>query len=479
MLVLQVFYQDDDSGNLKVKTIANICYTYALALTALKAAQKQVKKDDPEFTSVSKLSFSQDYIHDFLYRNGLRRRRITAERELKRPAPKEIFEWQEEMRALIINKGVKHIINGDETGLYYCADPRDQYCAEDERRGVGLGGDKKKRVTGMLAGTSDGTMLPPFIILKTSSVKADMSQTTILHKSILEDELFRSKTSDDGEPTWEWNFWTSRGVHTLSGESEAKEHYFKFPFLRNRDTGAIATIQGNVRMDGPHFCMWLDLVVKPFLVQKLRNEPTLLILDSFKGHLTEMVKEKLKTPAFADRLRIEFMPVNMTDKLQVMDLVVNGPLKAHMRSVRTQALFDPFQVFLRNRKINSKLEWAPPIPTTSEGLDLTLQACSKVFGDGNFIAGVQKAFVKIGLVPDASGTYVNYASHETGGLAAYRGGNKNTAHNKYILGLEQPATGEGGVSQATPSDFVAGTTQWIDEWSTITRSDDGSMIHSV
>jgi hypothetical protein len=87
--------------------------------------------------------------------------------------------------------------------------------------------------------------------------------------------------------------------------------------------------------------------------------------------------------------------------------------------------------------------------------------------------------VKIGLVPDASGTYVNYVSHETGGLAAYRGANKNTAHNKYILGLEQPATGEGGVSQATPSDFVAGTTQWIDEWSTITRSDDGSMIHCV
>jgi len=67
------------------------------------------------------------------------------------------------------------------------------------------------------------------------------------------------------------------------------------------------------------------------------------------------------------------------------------------------------------------------------------------FADPNnfFIVSIEKAFVKIGLVPDASGTYVNYASHETGGLASYRGGNKNTAHNKYILGLGQPATGEG------------------------------------
>jgi hypothetical protein len=33
-------------------------------------------------------------------------------------------------------------------------------------------------------------------------------------------------------------------------------------------------------------------------------------------------------------IAVEALPVNMTDLLQVMDLVVNGPLKEHMRRFR-------------------------------------------------------------------------------------------------------------------------------------------------
>ena len=45
----------------------------------------------------------------------------------------------------------------------------------------------------------------------------------------------------------------------------------------------------------------------------------------------------------------ENLPPNMTDVLHVMDLVVNGPLKAHMRRFRCAALFHYFQSW--------KLKW--------------------------------------------------------------------------------------------------------------------------
>ena len=37
------------------------------------------------------------------------------------------------------------------------------------------------------------------------------------------------------------------------------------------------------------------------------------------------------------------LPPNMTDVLQVMDLVVNAPLKAGIRRVRCDSLYDYFQ----------------------------------------------------------------------------------------------------------------------------------------
>ena len=42
-------------------------------------------------------------------------------------------------------------------------------------------------------------------------------------------------------------------------------------------------------------------------------------------------------------IALEMLPKNMTDALQVMDLVVNGPLKAVLRRRRSWALFAALQ----------------------------------------------------------------------------------------------------------------------------------------
>ena len=74
------------------------------------------------------------------------------------------------------------------------------------------------------------------------------------------------------------------------------------------------------------------------------------------------------------------LPPNMTDVLQVMDLVVNGPVKAGIRRARVEALFQFFQnwKFERLQHISSKSEglppaFKPPKPTQAAGMMTTLK----------------------------------------------------------------------------------------------------------
>lgn len=78
---------------------------------------------------------------------------------------------------------------------------------------------------------------------------------------------------------------------------------------------------------------------------------------------------------------VAFLPPNMTSELQVLDSVVNGPLKAHTRTKRANRLYDAFQVYKVARTENDKIEksvrlnldFDPPNPTMTEGiLDLIL-----------------------------------------------------------------------------------------------------------
>ena len=71
----------------------------------------------------------------------------------------------------------------------------------------------------------------------------------------------------------------------------------------------------------------------------------------------------------------------MTAELQVLDLVVNGPIKAHVKSKRARRLYDSFQEYKIERLADLNLprnqrkypDFKPPRPTTLEGIrDLIL-----------------------------------------------------------------------------------------------------------
>ena len=78
----------------------------------------------------------------------------------------------------------------------------------------------------------------------------------------------------------------------------------------------------------------LDHIVKPYVVKKRaelklpETQPALMILDVFKGQMTEKVKQKLKS------LHIELVavPPNMTHFFQPLDLTVNGSAKKFMQN---------------------------------------------------------------------------------------------------------------------------------------------------
>ena len=71
-----------------------------------------------------------------------------------------------------------------------------------------------------------------------------------------------------------------------------------------------------------------------------------------------------------------FLPKNITGEQQVLDLVVNGPLKAHIRTIRANRLFKNFQDYkitrandlLLPKALQQNPEFEPSKPTMIEGI---------------------------------------------------------------------------------------------------------------
>jgi hypothetical protein len=112
-----------------------------------------------------------------------------------------------------------------------------------------------------------------------------------------------------------------------------------------------------------------------------------------------------------------------------MDLVANGPLKAAIRRTRVDALLDYFQEWkFRWAMALTKPEadrvlpaFAPPKPRLTEGLLALMAACRTTFTRPDFQAGLQRAFVKVGLVAESAGRYTGHEhSAPRGGAATGR-----------------------------------------------------------
>ena len=103
-------------------------------------------------------------------------------------------------------------------------------------------------------------------------------------------------------------------------------------------------------------------------------------------------------------IEVALLPPNMTDKLQPLDLVVNGPLKADMRKARCEQLYDYFQSFKREsdnlEKDKPKKRFLPPLLKIPDALELVMDSTRKLFESQESQNSIRKCFIKVGLAPD-------------------------------------------------------------------------------
>jgi hypothetical protein len=147
----------------------------------------------------------------------------------------------------------------------------------------------------------------------------------------------------------------------------------------------------------------------------LRDGGAQLWMDNCGSHTTPYIKDHIKTII---GLEISLLPVNVTHLLQVLDLVVNGPIKKHIRTYRANKIcdfFDKFVIkyyaeFLKEVKDRKVLKFKVPKTTLKEALlDLFLLfSPGGAFTTDKFKESIQRSFVKCGQCTDAHGNFLLY-----------------------------------------------------------------------
>jgi len=206
-------------------------------------------------------------------------------------------------------------------------------------------------------------MAAEYIIIKCSKTKnmQDLTSTRVL-KSLHAQPGF---TASEG---WEFKIWSRELKIPKRGQKpeDAESRPYRRPYLINK-AGVVITVQHKAWMDTTGCCMWVDLSIGPHFARK--RGKALLIWDSCGPHKTAAVLAVLAEWGIKEKK----LPVNMTGKLQIMDLLGNAPKKAGIRRRRVQGIFDYFQQWKVQRlkalyEGNPLPDFKPPKPTLEQGI---------------------------------------------------------------------------------------------------------------
>ena len=112
----------------------------------------------------------------------------------------------------------------------------------------------------------------------------------------------------------------------------------------NKVTGDVVTVQDKAWNDSVCTILYVDVLLGP---TKEKLGKLFLVWGSCGPHTVQTVKD-----VFAEwGIDVAQLPVRMTSLLQIMDLVVNGPVKAAVRDARCQQLVGHLRAFLAARKL--------------------------------------------------------------------------------------------------------------------------------
>ena len=192
----------------------------------------------------------------------------------------------------------------------------------------------KLRLTAGIAVSGVGKFVPFYIIVR-HSVSSDAWPDQRTMRVIPNLNKKAGFTENDG---WFLKTW-SKELTTTNKKKELITATHHIYYLQHAQTGHVITSQHKAWNDTIRMAMWTDVVFNSDFIDKTPDGDRLLWMDNCGCHKTDVIINLFK------QLKIDMalLPPNMTDLLQVLDLVVNGPIKAHIRTLRAKRLLHAFQ----------------------------------------------------------------------------------------------------------------------------------------
>ena len=185
-------------------------------------------------------------------------------------------------------------------------------------------------------------------------------------------------------------------------------------YIINKYTGEAITSQSKAWNDTVRMIMWLEIIVQP-LKEKLGK--LLIWFDNCGCHKTDVVEQVIDDL----QIHVACLPPNMTGILQVLDLVVNGPLKAHSRKLRGARVVACFEEYAKLYSIESQkrpedrisLLFHPPKPCMLQGINDLFELFANGFKDPKFMAGIVRSFISTGCLqlPNVDPTVISFTPY--------------------------------------------------------------------
>ncbi len=188
-------------------------------------------------------------------------------------------------------------------------------------KGTQANTDDHQRFTTIICLCGDGRVLPAAFIISNSIESDDQSGQRVL-SNLLKDANF------NGDGQWTLRTWKKKlmvAPKQAKKSAAAVEIEFTRPYLIHPD-GRIVWSQRKAYMDTPGAVLYLDVLLNPYRIKSGRRNAT-LIWDNCKTHNRPCVLEAFEKSSFF----VDFLPKNMTDSMQPVDIIACGPLKAGQR----------------------------------------------------------------------------------------------------------------------------------------------------
>ena len=365
-------------------------YSYAIIESAARSVQE--RSHWMPNTTVSSLQFTNKWVKSLLSRGGLRRRKTTRE-DKDIPESEEILQVMRIGQKLFIDNehDENTCFNFDETAFTWAIGPTHVYCPINQERATNIGiTDTKVRITAVIAVNAAGQFAPLMLILKhsvSSEKSPDQTRMTVISKL----HKVEGFTELDG---WKKKCWEKS--LTIKGKTDIH----KIIYIIHENTHHVITSQVKAWNDTARMVMWYEVLIKPI---KERLGKMLLWCDNCGSHKTSSVRDVMEEIG----IDVAFLPRNMTGELQVQNLVVNGPLKAHIRNNRANRLYSHFQKYRVGRAADSQLPvserqnvgFNPPKPTQVEGMKDLIKLFAEKMTEERFKAGIKRSFLKTGTLP--------------------------------------------------------------------------------